>query len=183
MLRPLLYALTARLPARYIDHAGAPYLERYYLATVFGRRWYIHRFVASDPDGLHDHPFLHSFSLLLAGWYWEDRWAGRRRRTWLNRIGPDDFHRVVLPENGRDVWTLFVHSPRVKNWGFLRPVTTVAEGTGPTLYTYSQEASPHDPPFSDWSRYPRGQVLRDTVRRIPLGMNHAAWIAAGASAG
>ncbi|WP_244260428.1 hypothetical protein [Burkholderia gladioli] len=57
-MRRVLYAISSRLPCRIIADGNKPYLERYYLATVFGVRFYLHRFVASDPDrGLHDHPW------------------------------------------------------------------------------------------------------------------------------
>ena len=130
LARRACYRWQSRLPTRHISHRGAPYLERSYVATVFGIRIYLHRFVACDEDGLHDHPFRHSLSLILAGWYWEDLWAGRGRRRWFNYIGPNKLHRVVLPEAaGADVWTLFFHTPRVKAWGILQPVASDV-GTG-----------------------------------------------------
>ena len=174
MLRSLLYALTAKLPARYINHEGAPYLERYYLCTIGSIRFYIHRFVASDPDGIHDHPFRYSWSLILAGWYFEDRWAIRYKRKWFNSIGPSDFHRVVLPDNGKDVWTMFFHTPRVKPWGFLRPSKESKHGPE---YTYIPQSDPEDPQMSQWYKTaPTGAELR-LKRKIPLGQNAAQWSA------
>ncbi len=178
MLRSLLYALTERLPARYINHDGRPYLERYYLCTLGSRRFYIHRFVDSDPDGVHAHPFLYSWSLILAGWYWEDRWAKRYRRQWVNKIGPNDFHRVVLPDNGKDVWTLFSHTPREKPWGFMRPIK---EGVHGPEYTYVPQSDPEDPAMSQWYlTAPKGRELREK-RRIPLGRNARGWTNPNAS--
>jgi hypothetical protein len=170
MIRKALFALQSRLPTRQIAHKGKPYLERSYLGTVLGLRFYLHRFVACDEDGVHDHPFLYSVSLLLAGWYWEDRWALRYRRRWFNLIGPNDMHRVVLPENGKDVWTLFVHSARVKPWGFLRASATDRHGP---RYEYRPESHAEDPAYSDWSKDESGKRLRESGKMfpIPLGMN------------
>jgi hypothetical protein len=122
MTRFLLW-LTARLPAREIrGENGEPYLERYSLCGAFGWRAYIHRFRASDPDrGLHDHPWGLSFSLILAGSYRELRDGAVRRMEAgnINTIRGDDFHRILLCR-GEEAWTLFLHGPRIKGWGFLR---------------------------------------------------------------
>jgi len=118
----LLLRLTAELPAKIIMDGDRPYLERYYLGRAFGLIWYIHRFVASDPDrGLHDHPWRRAISLVLRGWYLEETRLGTRVVRWINLIGGADFHRVVLPDE-RSVWTLFGHSEvkHPKGWGFLR---------------------------------------------------------------
>ncbi len=130
MIQRLLFAITARLPCRLIDgEHGEPYLERYYLFGAFGWHAYLHRFVDSDPDrGLHDHPWDRAVSLVLTGGYDEmrpvaedpDRTVTRTLRPWrINRLRGTDFHRVVLRE-GRPAWTLFMHGPRVKGWGFVQ---------------------------------------------------------------
>jgi hypothetical protein len=90
---------------------------------------YLHRFVDSDPDrGLHDHPWSRAVSLVLAGGYEELRpdardpalVARRLVRPWrLNFLRGDDLHRVIL-RGGHPAWTLFIHGPRVKGWGFVR---------------------------------------------------------------
>ncbi len=128
MLERLLSALSARLPCRLIDgEQGEPYLERYYLFGALGWHAYLHRFVDSDPDrGLHDHPWDRALSLVLTGGYDEIRSPdGDAARAQTRRLGPgrlnrlrgSDFHRVVL-RAGRPAWTLFLHGPRVKGWGF-----------------------------------------------------------------
>jgi hypothetical protein len=146
-IESLLTRLTNRLPCRIIDgEQGEPYLERYYLAGLFGWHAYLHRFVDSDPDrGLHDHPWGRAVSLVLSGGYDEIRFAvppthgsvgaaaakrldaaaepatrSRRIRPGrINLLRGSDYHRVVL-RDGRPAWTLFLHGPRVKGWGFLR---------------------------------------------------------------
>lgn len=130
MIETILYRLTARLPCRFIDgDGGEPYLERYYLLGLFGWHVYLHRFVDSDPDrGLHDHPWGRALSLVLSGGYEEIRGIGGSaeatrsrfiRPGSLNRLRGEDLHRVVL-RGGRPVWTLFMHGPRRKGWGFLQ---------------------------------------------------------------
>lgn len=130
----LLRWLSARLPCRLIDgDGGEPYLERYYLAGLFGCHAYLHRFVDSDPDrGLHDHPWRWALSLVLSGGYDEVRALDARHDSLrtrfvapgrLNRLRGGDFHRVVL-RAGRPAWTLFLHGPRVKGWGFVRDGVT-----------------------------------------------------------
>lgn len=131
MIERLLLALSARLPCRLIDgDQGEPYLERYYLFGAFGWHAYLHRFVDSDPDrGLHDHPWGRAISLVLSGGYDEirpvrtgepARTCTRTLNSWrLNRLAGTDFHRVVLRDR-RPVWTLFLHGPRVKGWGFVQ---------------------------------------------------------------
>jgi hypothetical protein len=144
-IESLLIRLTDRLPCRIIDgEQGEPYLERYYLAGLFGWHAYLHRFVDSDPDrGLHDHPWNRAVSLVLTAGYDELRFAQaplqddadascperpfpeppirtRQVRPWrLNLLRGTDYHRVVL-RGGHPAWTLFLHGPRVKGWGFLR---------------------------------------------------------------
>lgn len=130
-MQKLLMSISGRLPCRIISDAGKPYLERYYIATLFGTRIYLHRFVASDPDrGLHDHPWRWAFSIILLGWYWEDTRYGLRKVRWFNRLTGDTFHRVILfgqptdiydYESSPQVWTIFMHkAERAKPWGFLR---------------------------------------------------------------
>lgn len=145
----LLQKLAANLPARNIKHEGRPYLRRYYLGTAFGIRFYIHHFVDSDPDGLHNHPWLHGGSILLNEWYWEERrWCmahNARKIRFFNLVGGDDLHRVVVPEHLRavenfvdldcggwhnhqwivtkpwlGVWTLFWHSKKVMPWATIK---------------------------------------------------------------
>ena len=180
LVRRLCYRWQGRLPTRHISHLGAPYMERSHVATLFGIRIYLHRFVACDEDGVHDHPFRHSLSFILAGWYWEDLWADRKKRRWLNYIGPNKLHRVVLPEStGADVWTLFLHTPRVKGWGILHPA--IRDDSGRPAMRFELQSDPDDPPLSDWHRRaPTGRELRaDPTRNIegvpafdiPLGMN------------
>ncbi len=158
MIRNLLYRLSSRRPLRIISEGERPYLERYYVGTAFGIRVYLHRFVGSDPDrGLHDHPWAWAASFILAGRYNEERRDGMHRVRWFNFLVGDNFHRVILPPGGLDVWTVFVHRVgRSKPWGFLRP--TQSEGV--SMY------HGHTPQIADdwWRSVPLG---RDEPRRMP----------------
>jgi hypothetical protein len=109
---------------------GSPRLHRYYLVgsgNTFGV--FVHHFVASDEEWrMHNHPWRWAFALVLAGGYREWRLGadGRQRSRWLGRgrvnlVG--GFHRVELA--GRPAWTLFVHGPKIRRWGFLNLMTRV----------------------------------------------------------
>ena len=128
----ILYKLSAYCRCRIISGPDRqPYLERYHLLRLpFGYRVYLHRFVASDPGrGLHNHPWRHAISLVLSGRYQETRMTDARAGNRLfhrklgagsfNFISGEVFHRVNL-EPGQQCWTLFIHAPRAKNWGFLQ---------------------------------------------------------------
>lgn len=180
MMRAFLFWLTGRLPCRIISDGDQPYLERYYVATILGWRFYLHRFVASDPDrGLHDHPWTRAFSIVLSGWYWEQTRSGERRVAWLNSLTGDTFHRVVLPHGRTEhrvpghlrkigdtlgapvvpCWTLFFHrTGHRKPWGFwhsLGPGVAIFEE-----YQYPKEGNQRH----WWLRAPKGHA---EPRRMP----------------
>lgn len=163
MVSALLKILSRYLPGRRIDgDDGRPYLERYYLGGAFGRCVYLHRFVASDPDrGVHDHPWRRAVSVVLTGGYRELRLRRDRGSTVTRRVRPlsvnvirgDDFHRVLLDQP--EAWTLFVHGPRIKGWGFLR---------GGQYVPYARDATDfrHE---NWWEKTPRGEFWVDRPRR------------------
>ena len=178
MMRRFLLWLTARLPVKVIGR-DEPYVEWYHVATfprlLGGFRIQIHRFVRSDPDGLHDHPWGWSRSVVLSSWYLEerrDRIRVRKAGTTYGMTG-DTFHRVILPIGARDCFTLFIHGPYVKHWGFINP-TMPADGLhwrlpswmSPLGGSWSYEArdrSPHR--FDPWpARAPKGRELREEIR-------------------
>lgn len=164
MMAKFLYWITGYLPFREISDGDTTYLERYYIATLFGWRFYLHRFVGSDPDrGLHDHPWSKAYSLILSGWYYEVTRSGERMVRWFNSLTGDTFHRVVLPRDRSIVyeygkpwqqhcWTLFFHKAGdVKPWGFWREheqrlVDIGFDKGGATFqpYTYQREGSQKD---------------------------------------
>jgi len=153
--------LSGQLPGKIISDGETPYLERYYLCTILGWRFYLHRFVGSDPDrGLHDHPWRFAFSIILAGWYWELNRAGCRSVRWFNGLVGDSFHRIVLPEDSagtpQPCWTIFAHSVGdVKRWGFMR-----AAKAGSATQVWKEYRYPGGRKEPDWwLRAPKGRYL------------------------
>jgi hypothetical protein len=158
----LLYWLAGRLHCRIISDDGAPYLERYYLATLFGVRFYLHRFVGDDPArGLHDHPWPWALSLILFGRYLEETRSGTRLVRWVNWLTGDSFHRVLLIDR-RPVWTLFAHrAAYVKPWGFLKGGSF---GTA-MFYPVAQGPGGGSAAGEWWKTCPQGRFER---RRAPM---------------
>jgi len=131
VISKMLYRFTGNLRCRIINgNDGEPYLERYHLFRLPGGGGvYLHRFIDSDPDrGLHNHPWKSAISLILSGSYNELRLDENSRKykikerilkSWrLNKIKGDDFHRIVM-NSKTPVWTLFAHTNKYKDWGFL----------------------------------------------------------------
>ncbi len=132
LLSQLLFKISSYCRCRIINGPDQqPYLERYHLFRLpFGYQVYLHRFVASDPGrGLHNHPWQRAMSLVLSGHYEETRMTNAKHENILikrqlgagsfNWIKGNIFHRINLPA-GSECWTLFLHSPSAKSWGFLR---------------------------------------------------------------
>lgn len=148
LVRKLLERVSKELPAHDIRHNGRPYLRRYYVGTLFGVRVYLHHFVGSDPDGLHNHPARFGASFILAGYYFEERrfcpQPYPRRVRWFNIVNGDTMHRVIVPSEleatiefseaipggwqnsylvdrpDLGVWTLFAHTKKVARWATLK---------------------------------------------------------------
>lgn len=138
MIAQLLKALVRRRQNFTIEIQGAPYMTRHYLwprtrdRDQDARRTrfavFLHEYHRCDAERwLHDHPWSWAIGIPLVGGYTEERLAGfelpgrktvRHVRRWrLNVIRCRDFHRIAGVEPG--TWTLFIHGPRVKRWGFL----------------------------------------------------------------
>lgn len=162
----ILYRFTGNLRCRIINgNHGEPYLERYHLFRLPGGGGvYIHRFIDSDPDrGLHDHPWKGAVSLILSGSYKElrlekinniSRITDRVLNAWrLNLIHGDDFHRIVM-HSKTPVWTLFAHTSKYKDWGFL----SVSED-GKTDYTPHDKATNETDHRLWWKNAPRGKYV------------------------
>lgn len=124
--------LLRRLPRREFLLEGRPYMTRYFLFSLFGRRVYLHNIHMEDLDRrLHAHPWQSSYSIVLRGSYLEERaiafdakavWVVERPRTvrWFNRLRGVDFHRIARIDG--PLWTLFIAGERVVSsdgWAFL----------------------------------------------------------------
>jgi hypothetical protein len=110
-----------------------PYLERYYIFLKdrqhFPFNVFIHKFLKSDPDDVHDHPWPYA-TLILKGGYWE--WIpqfdkdGKKFGEIAQWRGPGHFrvskatsyHRIELDPN-ITAWTLFMPGSQKREWGFL----------------------------------------------------------------
>lgn len=160
-MKKLLFWLSGYLPCRLISDGATPYLERYYIAQAFGWTFYLHRFVASDPGrDWHDHPWGRAVSLVLSGWYYDDRRAGTKKVRWFNCLSGDTMHRIILPDTVPEAWTLFAHSKRVKEWGFCRPLEIHESGTAMLWVPVLKHET-----ASWWKTAPLG---RESTARQPL---------------
>lgn len=127
------------------------YLIRYILARNKWFSIYIHQFLRSDRDDLHDHPW-HFFSYLVRGSYKELRWNPKTkeidvtyRQNYKNYRLPNghiynaidkifvfrkatDQHQVIIDEDfkvsekDRAPLTLFFGGPVIREWGFIKEV-------------------------------------------------------------
>jgi len=110
-----------------------PYLERYYLFLKDRKRFplnvFLHKFLKSDPDDVHDHPWPYATLILKGGYYeyvpiFNDKnevvaekgvWRGPGHFRICN---PKSYHRISL-RPGVTPWTLFMPGPQKREWGFL----------------------------------------------------------------
>ena len=90
---------------------------------------FLHRFLKSDPDDVHDHPWPY-FTVILKGGYTE--WIpqfnknGQKTAEIAAWRGPGhcrfsratSYHRIEIDPDV-DTWTLFVPGPKQRDWGFL----------------------------------------------------------------
>ena len=110
-----------------------PYLERYYLFLKDRKRFpfnvFLHKFLKSDPDDVHDHPWPYA-TIILKGGYWEwipqfddtgakiceiAKWRGPGH---FRTSSATSYHRVEL-DPSVECWTLFMPGPQTREWGFL----------------------------------------------------------------
>ena len=113
--------------------AHEPYLERYYVFLKDRKRFpfnvFIHKFLKSDPDDVHDHPWPYATLILKGGYYeWIPEFdsAGKKIgevRHWrgpghFRVCGANSYHRIELDPNVT-AWTMFMPGPQRREWGFL----------------------------------------------------------------
>lgn len=110
-----------------------PYLERYYL-FLKDRKWFpfnifLHKFLKSDPDVIHDHPWNY-ITVIIKGGYWEyvprynhlgiiigeeKLWRGAGH---VRRCSAESYHRIEI-ESNVECWTVFIPGIKRREWGFL----------------------------------------------------------------
>ena len=130
---------------------GEPYLERYYLflkdRNKFPFNIFLHKFIKSDPDELHDHPWNYS-TFIIKGGYWE--WypilndqgnVVGSSRTWrgpftFRSAKANSMHRVEL-EPGVTPWTIFIPGKKKKDWGFVIPKYVYDKTLGMDVINYT----------------------------------------------
>ena len=101
-----------------------PYLERYYLFLKdrgsFPFNIFLHKFLKSDPDDLHDHPWSY-FTLILLGGYWEYTPTGKHWRGpgHFRVCNSESLHRIEV-EPGVYAWSLFIPFVKTREWGFIK---------------------------------------------------------------
>jgi hypothetical protein len=117
-----------------LDRNGVdPYLERYYLFLKDRKKFpfnvFLHKFLRSDPDDLHDHPWGYA-TVILKGGYWEwiptfdlNKVITGERKVWrgpghMRKCKANSYHRIEL-EPVVTCWTLFMPGIQQRNWGFL----------------------------------------------------------------
>ena len=113
--------------------SNEPYLDRYYLflkeRKYFPFNIFLHKFLKSDPDDVHDHPWPYA-TLILKGGYWEWIPEFNSQGEKINEIAKwrspghfrickaTSYHRIELNPNV-ECWTLFIPGPQYRDWGFL----------------------------------------------------------------
>ena len=110
-----------------------PYLERYYLFLKDRKHFpfnvFLHRFLKSDPDDVHDHPWPYATLILKGGYYeWLPQFNNQGKKIGELQVwrGPGHFrisragsyHRIEL-DPSITCWTLFAPGPQQREWGFL----------------------------------------------------------------
>ena len=110
-----------------------PYLERYYLflkdRKTFPFNIFLHKFLKSDPDDVHDHPWPYATLILKGGYYeWLPQFNDKGQKigelqVWrgpghFRVCGANSYHRIEL-DPSVTAWTLFMPGPQKREWGFL----------------------------------------------------------------
>jgi hypothetical protein len=110
-----------------------PYLERYYVflkeRNFFPFNIFIHKFLRSDPDDVHDHPWPYATLILKGGYYeWVPTFDSTgikisETRHWRGAghfrfCSATSYHRIELKPDV-ECWTMFMPGPQGREWGFL----------------------------------------------------------------
>ena len=99
------------------------YLERYYLFLKERKHFpfniFLHKFLKSDSEDLHDHPWNFT-TIILSGGYWEHT---QNNKIWYGpgsiiKKKATDLHRIELDPNSSTTWTLFIPGKKIREWGF-----------------------------------------------------------------
>lgn len=138
------------------------YLIRYYVVRSKWFNLFIHQFLRSDRDDLHDHPW-HFVTYLVKGAYTENKWNEKtqqvdsvRRKNYPMLLGfsrpnvqnrliyrkATDQHQVVVDndlkreQKDQASLTLCLTGPTVREWGFIKEVKVQNDGVTPISEQY-----------------------------------------------
>jgi hypothetical protein len=106
-----------------VGTGDTPLYERIVIARSAARCIYVHRWLRSDPDELHDHPWDWC-SVILSGSYWEVTEEGRffRDAGSVAIRKAEERHKVVLDDaNPVKPVSLFITGIERREWGFHTP--------------------------------------------------------------
>lgn len=155
-------------PCKRYDVDGEPLFYRAFLFRAFGRVFYLHHYLRSDPDsrGLHDHP-ARNLALILAGGYTEVRGTAFSAQGFVPRtvkflpgsfnfIDQHTFHTLVIPE-GQTSWSLFICKYVGGPWGFMRTEGAMDFRTCAYVYTEAGHGIDSEQPW--WEAAPSGKEL------------------------
>jgi hypothetical protein len=137
-----------RKPDLIIGPRDNPQTLRWHIFRWRGWQFSLHKWLRSDDDrALHDHSG-HNLSIILTGGYWEvlrewreyftgtgigAEWTHHGDGEWwrLRTVfrwplvpyyrRADVPHRIVLPSDGKPVWSLWLRWPPIREWGFHCP--------------------------------------------------------------
>lgn len=155
-----------------ITGTGGPddvYLIRYYVVRSKWFNFFIHQFLRSDKDDLHDHPW-HFVTYLVNGAYTEKKWNEEdgeigicRRANYVNKFDQSiisnrliyrkatDQHQVVVDrdlkheQKEQASLTLCFTGPTIREWGFWR--------TYGGVYSNGKEVKAPNRFFVPWRKY------------------------------
>ncbi len=102
-----------------------PCLERYYLFLKdrgnFPFNIFIHKFLKSEPNDMHDHPTDFT-TFILYGGYWEHTQSGTywRRPMFCRCVKSNHINRIELDVKRPICWALFISYGKKTDWGFYK---------------------------------------------------------------
>ena len=166
-------------PCRLVYDGHTLLFARYYVGSLprflGGGQAYLHHYFRPDTrKEMHDHPWEWACSVILAGGYLEERLVQFDRRgpiTWLQArvklrkagtayiLTGRDFHRIDQLLSASS-WSLFMHGPYTKGWGFLDEDTM---GRGIVFTPGPTSGKPDRGGW--WKTAPRGRDFRLPVGR------------------
>lgn len=97
------------------EYDGKPYMVRW---RILGHHLKIHKFIRSDTDCLHDHPWAFT-SIIIKGSYTEITPSGSKKyyAPCILYRPAKYIHRLEVDET-KSTWTIVINFKKVRSWGF-----------------------------------------------------------------